>query len=43
VVDSPESRKRLRKDSFSDEAPLPTPLNSSQTEVGDAHGELSPT
>lgn len=42
MVNSPESRKDPRKDSFSDEAPLPTPLTSSQTEVGDEYGELTP-
>ena len=36
-----ESKKVLRKDSFSDEATLPTPMASSQTEVGDGQGEFS--
>lgn len=40
-IRSSKSKKDLRKDQFSDEAALPTPLASSQTEVGDGQGEFS--
>ena len=37
-IESPESKERLRKEVFSDQAPLPTPQASSQVEVADGQG-----